>query len=125
MMTHQSAAPFKCLCHIPHIPETRVDLKGLLFGSTPEPSMKLKSEFDVRIERKVNDKPVHFNARVKGHFVPKGGKAEFVAEEIYVHGMPGVNLRDLFPRDLKDVQKYALSVEYPRALARNLSLRGR
>ena len=102
-----------------------MDLKGLLFGITPEPSMKLRSEFDVKIERKVNDKPVHFDARVRGHFVPKGGKAEFVADEIYVHGMPGVNLRDLFPRELKDVQKYALSVEYPKALAKTMTLRGR
>ena len=69
-----------------------MDLKGLIFGYTPEPSIKLRSEFDVKIERKVNKTPVHFDARVKGHFVPKGGKAEFVADEIYVHGMPNVNL---------------------------------
>ena len=93
-----------------------MDLKGLLFGITSEPSMKFRSEFDVQIERQVNNRPVHFDARVKGHFVPKGGKAEFVAEEIYVNGMPGVNLRDLFPRELKEVQKYAMSVEYPKLL---------
>jgi hypothetical protein len=95
-----------------------MDLKGLIFGYTPEPSMKLRSEFDVKIERKVNNTPVHFDARVKGHFVPKGGKAEFIAEEIYVLGMPNVNLRDLFPRELKDVRNYALSVEYPKALSK-------
>ena len=97
-----------------------MDLKGLIFGITPEPSMKLKSEFDVKIERKVNNMPIHFDARVKGHFVPRGGKAEFIAEEIYVKGMPNVNLRDLFPPELKDVQKYALSIEYPKALRMKL-----
>jgi hypothetical protein len=97
-----------------------MDLKGLIFGYTPEPSIKLRSEFDVKIERKVNKTPIHFDARVKGHFVPKGGKAEFIADEIYVHGMPNVNLRDLFPRELKEVQKYALSVEYPKALTKKL-----
>jgi hypothetical protein len=97
-----------------------MDLKGLIFGYTPEPSIKLRSEFDVKIERKVNKMPVHFDARVKGHFVPKGGKAEFIADEIYVHGMPNVNLRNLFPQELKEVQKYALSVEYPKALTKKL-----
>jgi hypothetical protein len=97
-----------------------MDLKGLLFGSTPAPSLKLKSEFDVKIERKVNNAPMHFDAHVKGHFVPKGGKTEFVADEICVIGMPDVNLREFFPRELKEVQKYALSVEYPKALQRKL-----
>ncbi len=97
-----------------------MDLKGLLFGAPAKPEMQIKSEFNVKIERKVNNLPMHFDARVKGHFVPKGGKAEFVADEIYVDGMPNVNLRNLFPRDLKDVQKYALSVEYPKALSRKL-----
>jgi hypothetical protein len=97
-----------------------MDLKTLFFGYTPEPSITLKSEFDVKIERKVNNTPVHFDARVKGHFVPKGGKAEFIADEIYVLGLPNVNLRNLFPRELKEVQKYALSVQYPKALAKKL-----
>ena len=97
-----------------------MDLKSLLFGITPEPLVKVKSEFDVKIERKVNKAVVNFDAHVKGHFIPKGGKAEFVAEEIYMQGMPGVNLREMFPRDLKDIQKYALSVEYPKALAKKL-----
>jgi len=97
-----------------------VDLKGLIFGITNEPSMSLKSEFDVKIERKVNKKPMHFDARVKGHFVPKGGKAEFIADGIYVLGMPDVNLRELFPRELKEVRQYALSVEYPKVLAKKI-----
>ena len=97
-----------------------MDLKSLFFGASPEPAMKLRSEFDVKIERKVNNTPIQFDARVKGHFVPKGGKADFVADEIYVHGMPTVNLRDLFPRELKEVQKYALSVEYPKALGKKV-----
>ena len=97
-----------------------MELKGLLFGEPAKPQMNIKSEFDVKIERKVNNRPMHFDARVKGHFVPKGGKAEFVTDEIYVNGMPNVNLRDLFPKELKEVQKYALSVEYPKALSRKL-----
>jgi hypothetical protein len=93
-----------------------MDLKGLLFGSTPAPSLKLKSEFDVKIERKVNNAPMQFDAHVKGHFVPKGGKAEFVADEICVIGLPSMNIRNFFPRELKEVEKYALSVEYPKKL---------
>ncbi len=97
-----------------------MDLKGLIFGYTPEPLLKIRGEFGIKIERMVNKMPVHFDARVKGHFVPKGGRAEFVADEIYVDGMPNMNLRDLFPRRLKEVQKYALSVEYPKVLAKKL-----
>lgn len=97
-----------------------MDLKGLLLGYTPEPSMKLKSEFDVKIERTVNNQPVQFDARVKGHFVPKNGKADFVADEIYVNGLPNMNLRNLFPRELKDVQRYALSVEFPKTLSKRV-----
>ncbi len=97
-----------------------MDLKGLLFGSATVPVVKLKSEFDVKIERKVNKTPMQFDAHVKGHFVPKGGKTKFVADEICVIGMPDVNLREFFPRELKEVQKYALSVEYPKALRQKL-----
>jgi len=97
-----------------------MDFRKLLFGLEPEPTVKVPSEFDVKIERKVRNEVVSFDARVKGYFVPKGGKAQFVADGIYVRGMPNVNLRNLFPADLKDVQKYALSVEYPKALARKL-----
>ncbi|HUI09222.1 MAG TPA: hypothetical protein VL221_02780 [Bacteroidota bacterium] len=97
-----------------------MDFRKLLFGAEPEPTVRVPSEFDVKIERKVKDQIVRFDARVKGYFVPKGGKAEFIADEIYVHGMPNVNLRNQFPGTLKDVQKYALSVEYPKALARKL-----
>ncbi len=100
-----------------------MDLKGLIFGTPSGPSMKLKSEFDIKIERRVNNAPMHFDARVKGHFVPRGGKADFIADEIYVNGMPGVNLRDLFPKELKEVQKYALSVEYPKALGKKVTSR--
>ena len=59
-----------------------MDLKGLIFGYTPEPLLKIRGEFGIKIERMVNKMPVHFDARVKGHFVPKGGRAEFVADEI-------------------------------------------
>ncbi|HMK37836.1 MAG TPA: hypothetical protein VK569_00755 [Bacteroidota bacterium] len=97
-----------------------MDLKGLIFGDAVEPFVNLKSEFDVKIERRVNKQPVQFDARVKGHFVPKGGKAEFVADEIYVLGMPNVNLRNFFPRELKEVQRYALSVEYPKVLGKKI-----
>ena len=97
-----------------------MDLKKLFFASGKDPAVRVPSEFDVKIARKVKDQVVHFDARVKGYFVPKGGKAEFIADEIIVRGMPGVNLRDQFPAELKEVQKYALSVEYPKALARKL-----
>jgi len=97
-----------------------MDLKKLFFASGNDPAVRVPSEFDVKIERKVKDRVMSFDARVKGYFVPKGGKAEFVADEIIVRGMPGINLRDQFPSALKDVQKYALSVEYPKALARKL-----
>ena len=97
-----------------------MDLKKLILGIDSGPSMAIRSEFNVKIERKVKDAVVQFDARVKGHFIPKGGKADFIAEEITVNGMESVNLRSFFPRELKDVQKYALSVEYPKALSRKL-----
>ena len=97
-----------------------MDFKKLFLGSAPDPVVKVPSEFNVKIERKVQDRIMSFDARVKGYFVPKGGKAEFIADEITVNGMPKVNLRNQFPAELKDIQKYALSVEYPKALARKL-----
>ncbi|HTS00411.1 MAG TPA: hypothetical protein VML00_11695 [Bacteroidota bacterium] len=97
-----------------------MDFRKLLFGVESDSGVRVSSEFDVKIERKVKDKVMRFDARVKGYFVPKGGKAEFIADEIYVRGMPNVNLRNQFPGELKDIQKYALSVEYPKALARKL-----
>jgi hypothetical protein len=96
-----------------------MDLKTLILGPSAA-SAKFTREFDVKIERKTSAAVVHFDAKVKGHFVAKGGKPDFVAEEIHVVGIPEMNLRTLFPRELKGVRRHALSVEYPKMLGKRV-----
>ena len=96
-----------------------MDLKKIFFGQTSE-SMRLYSEFEVKLDRKTPTTMVQFDAKVKGYFVAKGGNPNFVTEEIYVDGMPTMNIRKFFPHELKDVNKYALSVEYPKMLGKKV-----
>lgn len=65
-----------------------------LFGREPESPLKVPSEFDVKLERKTATFVLQFDARVKGHFVAKGGKPDFVADTIHVHGLPDMNIRE-------------------------------
>ena len=63
---------------------------------------------------------MQFNAMVSGYFVGRGGKADFVTEKVIVQGIPEMNLRSFLPDELKEVKRYAISVEYPRMLFNKL-----
>jgi hypothetical protein len=91
-----------------------------LFLSQPTESMRLPREFEVKIERKTPTTVVQFDAKVKGYFVGSGGNPNFVAEEIYVNGLPNMNIRQFFPKELKELKKYALSIEYPKMFGKKL-----
>jgi len=93
-------------------------IRELFFGEETA-SVLIPSEFDVKLERTLNNKAkLEFDARVRGYFVAKGGKPEFVPEVVHICGMPEMNIRDVVPHDLPTVKKHALSVEYPKALAK-------
>jgi hypothetical protein len=93
-------------------------IRDILFGEETA-SLLIPSEFDVKLERTLNNKAkLEFDARVRGYFVAKGGKPEFVPEVVHICGMPEMNIRDVVPQDLPTVKRYALSVEYPKALAK-------
>lgn len=96
-----------------------MDLRKILLGDSPD-QLKMQTEFKVKIERQTPTAVVQFDGKVAGHFIGKRGRPEFITEQIIVDGMPGMNLRDFFPQELKEVNKYALSVELPRMLARKL-----
>ncbi len=81
---------------------------------------RIPAEFPLMLERKTTDATLQFDATVKGYFVPKGGKPDFVASEITVDGAPEMNLRSFFPSELKMVSRYALSVELPRKLGQKV-----
>jgi hypothetical protein len=97
-----------------------MDLYRLLGIQKPR-DVRIPAEFPVTMERKTRQETQQFDARVKGFFVPKGGKADFVPSEITVEGAPEMNLSSFFPSELRKVSRYALTVEFPRRLARRLS----
>jgi hypothetical protein len=98
-------------------------IRDVLFGAKTS-TLRVPSEFDVKLERQTSSKEkIVFDARVKGYFVAKGGKPDFVAEIVHINGMPEMNIRQLLPGDLPTVKKYAISVEYPKALARKVHSR--
>lgn len=96
-----------------------MDFKRLFLGQSPD-SMRLPREFEVKIERKTPTTVVQFDAKVRGYFVGDGGSPNFVAEEIFVNGMPDMNIRQFFPKELKELKKYALSIEYPKMFEKKL-----
>jgi hypothetical protein len=96
-----------------------MDLRKLL-GYEDRPSGRLHRQFQVKIERKTPAAVLEFDATVSGYFVGCRGKAEFVAEAISVKEIPTMDLRHFMPQEIKEVKKYALSVEYPRLLGRKV-----
>jgi len=96
-----------------------MDLKRTILGQPSDPT-KFHREFEVKIERKTPTTVVQFDAKVTGYFFGKRGNTNFVAEGIYVYGMPTMNIRNFFPHELKEVNKYALSVEFPKLLGQKL-----
>lgn len=96
-----------------------MDLRKIL-GIDDRPSGRLHREFRVRIERKTRSSVLEFDATVQGYFVGYRGKADFIAEEIKVRGIPTMDLRHFLPEEIKEVKRYAVSVEYPKLLERKL-----
>ncbi len=96
-----------------------MDFRKILFGDSSS-RLSMPTEFKVKIERQTTYSVVQFDGKVTGYFVARRGKPEFVTEEIEVEGLPGVNLRNFFPQELKEVKKYALSVELPKILAKSV-----
>jgi hypothetical protein len=96
-----------------------MNLKTMIFGEE-SPSLQMPCEFNAKIERRTPTNVLQFDARVKGYFTGKSGKPDFVAETILINGLPDMNIRQFFPAEIKEVKKYALSVELPRVLAGKL-----
>jgi hypothetical protein len=95
-------------------------IRDLLFGED-NPSFLIPSEFEFKLERTLGNKEkLEFDARVRGYFVARGGRPEFVTEYVHICGMPEMNIRDVVRHDIPSVKKYALSVEYPKALAKKI-----
>lgn len=96
-----------------------MNLKTMIFGEE-SPSLKMPTEFNVKIERRARNEVLQFDAKVKGYFTGKSGKPDFVTETILIHGLPDMNIRQFFPGEIKEVKRYALSVELPKLLGNKL-----
>jgi hypothetical protein len=96
-----------------------MSLRSILFGEDLS-SLEMPCEFDAKIERRTHNDVLQFDARVKGYFTGKSGRPEFVAEQIVLHGLPDMNIRQFCFGEIKAVKRYALSVELPRVIAKKL-----
>jgi hypothetical protein len=89
-------------------------------GEHKSSEARLRREFPVVIERQTSTSKMHFDARVTGYFVGRSGKADFVTEKVIVQGIPEMNIKSFLPDEIREVKRYALSVEYPRMLSSKL-----
>ncbi len=96
-----------------------MDLYKLLDELKPRNS-RIPAEFPVKLERRTNETTLQLDATVKGYFVPRWGRTDFITSEITVKGAPEMNLRSFFRSELKTVSHYALSVELPRKLGNKI-----
>jgi len=96
-----------------------MDLRKLL-GLGDRPSGRLHRQFQLKIERKTQAAVFEFDATISGYFVGCHGKADFIAEGIKVKNIPTMDLRHFMPEEIKAVKRYAVSVEYPKLLARKI-----
>jgi hypothetical protein len=78
--------------------------------------MKMPARFKAKVERKTATQNLVFDVDVKGYFIGKGGKPDFVTEEVTVTGIPNMNMQGFFPKEIEEIRKYAMRVEYPRLL---------
>lgn len=81
-------------------------------------ALKMPITFRTVIRRKTTTQEVTFDIDVKGYFVGKAGKPNFISEEITVVGIPGMNLRSFLPREIDEIKKHALRVEYPKLIGK-------
>jgi len=92
---------------------------GLLsrFGSAGgSGNLKMPVKFKAKVDRKTPAQTVSFDVEVKGFFIGKAGKPDFVIEGITVIGIPNMDLSSFVSKEIDDLKKYALRVEYPRLL---------
>jgi len=80
------------------------------------PTLTFPVKFRAKIERRTRTEALTFDVDVKGYFVGRRGKPDFVANEIAVSGIPLKNFRSIFPKDLAAVRRHALRVEFPRLI---------
>ena len=78
--------------------------------------MKMPARFKAKIERKTATQDLVFDVEVKGYFIGKGGKPDFMIESMTVVGMPNMNMNAFFPKEIEEIRKHAMKVEYPRLL---------
>jgi hypothetical protein len=78
--------------------------------------MRLPRQFPVRFTRVEGIVPVQIEATVTGYYIGKKGKAEFVAEKVTINGLPGADPLLCSSKEIEELKKYALSVEYPKML---------
>ena len=93
-------------------------LLGKLGLGGSDGNLKMPITFRTIIRRKTTTQEVTFDIDVKGYFVGKAGKPNFISEEITVVGIPGLNIRSFLPRELDEIKKYALQVEYPKLIGK-------
>lgn len=78
--------------------------------------MKVPVRFKTKVERKTATQSLVFDVDVKGHFTARGGKPDFITEQLTVVGLPNMNLSQFFPKEIEEIRKYAMKVEYPKIL---------
>ena len=78
--------------------------------------MKMPVRFKAKVERKTATQDLVFDVDVKGYFIGKGGKPDFITEQMTVVGMPNMNMNAFFPKEVEEIRKYAMKVEYPKLL---------
>jgi hypothetical protein len=84
--------------------------------AAPASGMKMPIRFKAKVERKTATQDIVFEVDVKGYFFGKGGKPDFVTEEVTVVGIPNMNLQGFFPKEIEEIRKHAMKVEYPRLI---------
>jgi hypothetical protein len=91
-----------------------------LFDKFKQPAqvsgMKMPTRFKAKVERKTATQDLVFEVDVKGYFIGKGGKPDFVTEEVTVVGIPNMNLQGFFPKEIEEIRRYAMKFEYPRLI---------
>ena len=87
------------------------------FKATPTGSrMKVPVRFKSRVERRTATQDIVFDVEVGGYFIASGGRPDFIIEEIKAAGMPTLDKNGFLPKEIEEIKKHAMKVEYPRLL---------
>lgn len=78
--------------------------------------MKVPARFKFKVERKTATQDIVFDVEVRGYFIATGGKPDFTVEEMRVDGIPKMDVSGFLPKEIEEIRKYAIKVEYPRLL---------